>query len=325
LITAPVGQVFKGYLPSREVFVGQGLFQSCAILGGTIMPHTLYLGSGIVQARMRKFDQENGTYHETKAWDSERSTMLYRPTLSAIKSCMSFTVAELCITLFIVSIFVNSSILIVAASALTESADDIQGIYRLFVDTISQASGTVFALALLFSGVTAGIVTTMAGQLVCEGAFNWRMNTFLRRFIIRLVAIIPAIIVAASLGQEGLAAALIGTDVVRSVTLIVITLPLIWYTSCSKYMTVAQDDRRAVAVSDGCLIPCSPGSPGYIEAEAANHEADSRVCVSGNSLQGTVSMASSWPLRITGWIIWLIIAGVNVATLTFLGLGIDSD
>jgi metal iron transporter len=36
--------------------------------------------------------------------------------------------------------------------------------YQLFVDTIGQGAGTMFALALLFSGISAGIVATMAGQ-----------------------------------------------------------------------------------------------------------------------------------------------------------------
>jgi metal iron transporter len=185
LITSPVGQVFKGFLPSRQVFVGQGyvsspmpsqpflliipnsLYQSCAILGGTLMPHTIYLGSGLVQARMRDWDMANNqNVHEVKASESKFAVMLYKPTLSAIKSCMSMTIAELCITLFIVSIFVNSAILIVAAASLSEAASDadLPGMYNLFVQTIGQGAGTMFALALLFSGISAGIVATMAGQ-----------------------------------------------------------------------------------------------------------------------------------------------------------------
>jgi metal iron transporter len=175
LITSPVGQVFKGFLPSRQVFVGQGyvsspmpsqpflliipnsLYQSCAILGGTLMPHTIYLGSGLVQARMRDWDMANNqNVHEVKASESK----------FAVKSCMSMTIAELCITLFIVSIFVNSAILIVAAASLSEAASDadLPGMYNLFVQTIGQGAGTMFALALLFSGISAGIVATMAGQ-----------------------------------------------------------------------------------------------------------------------------------------------------------------
>jgi len=130
------------------------------------MPHTVYLGSGLVQARMRIFDQENEKYHEAKASNSKFAIMLYRPTLSAIRSCMNYTIAELCIILFIVAVFVNSAILIVAGSSLSEAAGnaDLPGMYQLFVSTLGQTSGTIFALALLFSGVSAGIVATMAGQ-----------------------------------------------------------------------------------------------------------------------------------------------------------------
>jgi len=53
------------------------------------MPHTLYLGSGLVQARMREFDRDQNTLHEVKASDSKFAISLYRPTLSTIKACMS--------------------------------------------------------------------------------------------------------------------------------------------------------------------------------------------------------------------------------------------
>lgn len=43
------------------------------------------------------------------------------------------------------------------------------------------------------------------------------------------------------------------------------------------------------------------------------------------SEQGTISLANSWATAITGWFVWFIIAAMNVATLTFLGLGIGGD
>jgi metal iron transporter len=121
---------------------------------------------------------------------------------------MSYTIAELCITLFIVSIFVNSAVLIVAAASFTPDASntDLPGMYQLFVDTVSQASGTMFALSLLFSGISARIVARMAGQLICEGAMNWRMSLFLRQLFTRSVSIVPDIIIAGAEGQQGLAA-----------------------------------------------------------------------------------------------------------------------
>ena len=54
-----VGEVFRGYLPSKALVQGQGLYQACGILGATVMPHSLYLGSGLIQARLREFDKLN--------------------------------------------------------------------------------------------------------------------------------------------------------------------------------------------------------------------------------------------------------------------------
>lgn len=64
--------------------------------------------------------------------------------------------------------FVNSAILIVAAAALggrEEAKDaDLKDVYTLFVDSIGRGAGTMFAVGLLFSGVSAGVVATMGGQ-----------------------------------------------------------------------------------------------------------------------------------------------------------------
>jgi metal iron transporter len=341
-ISADVGQVFKGYLPSREIFVSSGsvlppsyipasfplnhlhsnystpltinsLYQSCALLGGTLMPHTIYLGSGLVQARMRDIDRLHNRLHEVRASDSKYAIQLYRPTLSTIKSCMSYTIAELCITLFIIAIFVNSAVLIIAGAAFTDPDDsdaDLPGLYQIFVNTIGQASGTVFALSLLFSGVSAGIVATMAGQMICEGAMNWRMSPFLRRFLTRTISIIPAIVIAGAEGQAGLAAALNGCNVVLSVALIFLTFPLLWFTSQNKYMRVRIDDNQEpVGVVDGILT----------------YQTERAIWASGGDVEGTISLANNKATTIVGWIIWFIVAAMNVATLTFLGLGLGGD
>jgi metal iron transporter len=276
------------------------------------MPHTIYLGSGLVQARMRELDRIDGHLHEVKASDSKFAISLYRPTLSTIKACMSYTIAELCIVLFIVAVFVNSAVLIVAGAAFTpeDSDADLPGLYQLFNDTIGNGTGTIFALSLLFSGVSAGIVATMAGQMICEGAMNWRMSPFLRRIVTRVVSIIPAMIIAAAEGQSGLAAALNGCNVVLSLALIFLTFPLIWFTSRHKYMTVRIDDSAdPVGVVDGILT--------YNTERALWNE--------GHYSEGTISMANNWTTTIVGFVIWFIIAAMNVATLTFLGLGIDIE
>ncbi|CAD6442065.1 1eda123d-e63a-4fd1-8a5f-5a04cbdb2bec [Sclerotinia trifoliorum] len=313
-ITAPANQVFKGLLPSKTIFVGQGLFQSCAILGGNIMPHTIYLGSGLVQARMREFDHKNEKYHEARTSNSKSATMLYRPTLSAIKSCMSSTIAELCITLFIVANFVNSAILIVAAASLSEENQnaDLPGMYQLFVDTIGQAAGTIFAVGLLFSGISAGIVATMAGQLICEGAMDWRLSPFVRRLVTRCISIVPAVVIAAAAGQRGLAKALVVGNVVLSVSLIFVTAPLVWYTSAERFMRVGVEDGDGVAGMGSGIVG------------ARLRDADAREDGRGDG-GATVSLANGWAVTSMGWLLWFVVAGMNVALLTFLGLGIGGD
>jgi metal iron transporter len=271
------------------------------------MPHTLYLGSGLVQARLRDFDVKNSSYHEAMTTKTSVGIKLYRPSLSAINSCMKYSIAELCITLFIVAIFVNSAILIIAAASLSEAADDADlfGMYNLFVSSISQAAGTMFALALLFSGISAGIVATLAGQLVAEGAINWKIRPFYRRLATRSIAIIPGIVIAGAEGRNGLAAALNGCNVVLSVALIFLTFPLIWYTSFDKYMRVETE-----------------GGASTLTVETLEVGQDAERVETRNP---TVSMKNNIYTAIGGWIIWLIIAAMNIATLAFLGLGIGGD
>lgn len=36
MVSAPAGEVFKGFLPSRDIFVSEGLYDSCALLGGSM-------------------------------------------------------------------------------------------------------------------------------------------------------------------------------------------------------------------------------------------------------------------------------------------------
>lgn len=276
------------------------------------MPHTLYLGSGLVQPRMRDIDRLHNRLHEVRASESKFAIELYKPTLSTIKSCMSYTIAELCITLFIVAIFVNSAVLIVAGASFTPDASnaDLPGLYRIFVNTIGQASGRIFALSLLFSGVSAGIVCTMAGQMICEGAMDWRVSPFLRRLLTRCISVIPAIVIAGSEGQEGFAAALNGCNVVLSIALIFLTFPLLWFTSLNRYMRVKIDDQsEPVGVIDGILT----------------YQTERAIWASGGGVEGAISLANNRATAVAGWVIWVIIAAMNVATITFLGLGLGGD
>jgi metal iron transporter len=282
------------------------LFQSSAIVGGNLMPHALYVGSSLVHARLREFDIKEELYPDT---DGESMTSLaWRPSYRAIKATLGYTFVELCITIFVIAVFVNTAILVVAASRLPESAGDadLYGMYSLFQTNISQAAATIFAIGLLFSGTSAGVVATVAGQLVMEGAIIIRINPFVRRLVTRLIAIIPAMIVAAAVGKQGLGTALNACNVVLSIGLIFLVAPIVWYTSKAKYMTVVVSDR-----------------PQLRSLRRSSQE--SRRDAEGDDGECRVNLANGWFTIFWAVIAWLLVVILNVAAIVLLALGKSED
>ena len=61
----------------------------------------------------------------------------------------------------------------------------------------------MFALALLASGQNSTLTGTMAGQIVMEGFLDLRLRPWVRRLLTRMVAIVPAVIVAVVVWRAG--------------------------------------------------------------------------------------------------------------------------
>jgi metal iron transporter len=324
------------------------IYQACGILGATVMPHSLYLGSGIVQPRLFDYDLKHG---HVASRPSETSTKtIYQPSLSAIKFCLNYSIAELAIALFTFALFVNSAILIVAGASLYgipgANEASLFSIYDLLATSIAPAAGTIFALALLLSGISAGIVCTIAGQMVSEGALNWTIAPWLRRLITRSISITPSIIIAAAVGKNGLTAALNGSQVALSIALPFISAPVIYFTCRNKYMTVQAGRPTMTGVGDD--------SDDEIEVVTVVVEANSAA---GNVAEGTTLFSTATPPPDSGdalntvtsrnsqtpengqiedegikfrnhWIsivfaiaVWLLITVMNVANLVLLGFG----
>ncbi|KIX97345.1 uncharacterized protein Z520_06797 [Fonsecaea multimorphosa CBS 102226] len=276
------GEVFKGYLPSSAVVKGNGVYLSCGIIGATVMPHSIFLGSGVVQPRLKQFDRQNG--HIAAAEESDSEEEKYVPSIYAIRACLKYSIVELASSLFTFALFVNSAILIVSGSSLypqtAATQADLFGIHDLLSKNLSKAAGTIFALALLLSGTSAGIVCTMAGQMVSEGMLHWTVKPWVRRLITRSISIIPSIIIAAAVGKDGLNSALTASQVCLSVILPFVTAPLLWFTCRSQIMTVRTD-----------------------------------------SSWESVNMRNGWIVTILATIIWLVLVVMNVALLVLVGLG----
>jgi metal iron transporter len=270
------------------------------------MPHSLYLGSGIVQSRLQEYDIKVGNV-SASAQSTNSEKQPYHPSLGAINFCLKYSIAELAISLFTFALFVNSAILIVSGASLSSNnsaaSADLFGVYDLLSSSIAPAAGTVFALALLLSGVSAGIVCTIAGQMVSEGALNWSLAPWLRRLVTRSISITPSIIIAGAVGREGLSAALNGSQVALSVVLPFVSAPLIYFTCRNKYMTVRNPESGDVDEGD---------------EEVVDGDLDSVV---DRPRQSGVKMRNHWVVATLAVIIWLVITIMNVADLVLLGKG----
>lgn len=269
------------------------------------MPHSLYLGSGIVQSRLQDYDIKAGLLPPTSDGSEKQP---YHPSLPAINFCLSYSIAELSISLFTFALFVNSAILIVAGSSLSSNSSaanaSLFSIYALLSSSLSPAAGTIFALALLLSGVSAGIICTIAGQMVSEGALNWSVTPWVRRLVTRSISITPSIIVAGAVGKEGLTAALNGSQVALSIVLPFVSAPLIYFTCRNKYMTVRTTGARHGSSLEG-------------------DEDEGMEVVMENGLQNSdgIKMRNHWVTAVLGVVIWLVMAAMNIANLVLLGTG----
>jgi len=202
--------VMEGFVPSGVIFSADGIFASLGILGATIMPHAIFLGSHLSLPRVREFDRQ---YHPERIEKDDHGTEFHwEPSISAIRATLSYSITELVISLSTVAMFVNSAILIVAGTALygsnTAQDGDLFSISDVLSTTLAPVAGTLFALALLFSGQSSSIIATIVGQIISEGFINWTVKPWIRRGITRLIALIPCVIVASAIGKSGLSMAL---------------------------------------------------------------------------------------------------------------------
>lgn len=291
------GEVFKGYLPSSAVVEGDGVYLSCGILGATVMPHSLYLGSGMVQSRLRHFDLKAGNVTADESTERRNggnsNKESYRPSLAAIRGCLTHSTVEVALSLFTFALFVNSAILIVSGASLSSNSAatsaDLFDIHDLLSKTLAPAAGTIFALALLLSGTSAGIVCTIAGQMLSEGALNWTIAPWMRRLITRSISITPSIIIAGAVGRDGVSAALQGTQVALSVALPFVSAPLIYFTCRKQYMIV--------------------GGSGPQDEDELRPAPD------------RVQMKNHWVVSIFAVLVWLVIVVMNIALLVLVGMG----
>ena len=166
------------------------LYLALGIIGATVMPHNLYLHSGIVQTR---------AYRRARVPEKREAI-----TLATIDSTIALMFA----------LSINASILILAASTFHQTGQtnvaELGEVHTFLAPLLGSAMApTLFAIALLCCGLNSTVTATLAGQIVMEGFLDIRLPPWARRLVTRGIAIVPAAIVTIWYGEAGTAKLLI--------------------------------------------------------------------------------------------------------------------
>jgi manganese transport protein len=145
---------------------------AAGIIGATIMPHTLYLHSGLTQNRTPARN------------DRERRGLL------------RFSNKEVVIALGFAGL-VNLAMVMMSASVFGKSAAgiaDISVAYHALVPALGIGAAGVFLVALIASGISSSVIGTMAGQVIMQGFVGFSIPIWARR----VITMAPAFVIALS-------------------------------------------------------------------------------------------------------------------------------
>ena len=229
LIIAPVdwrAAALHSVLPSLPG--ADALTVAVGIVGATIMPHAVYLHSGLTQNRVRA------------------------DTDVAKRRLLRFSNREVVVALALAGL-VNMAMLIMAAAAFHNGHSDvaeIESAYKTLTPLLGSAAAFVFLVSLIASGISSSVVGTMAGQMIMQGFVGFRIPILARR----LVTMAPAFVVVA-LGVNA-TQALILSQVVLSFALPVPLIALLHFTRRQDVMGAFVNGRwtDAAAIVATCLV-----------------------------------------------------------------------
>jgi manganese transport protein len=217
LAAPPVREVLGGFIPSASVVTDPAaLYIAIGIIGATVMPHNLYLHSSIVQTR--DYPRDDAGKRMAIRWAVTDSTIA-----------------------LMLALFINAAILIMAATVFHRAGrtdvQEIEQAYALLSPMLGIGiASTLFAVALLASGVNSTVTATLAGQIVMEGFLRLRMPTWARRLVTRGIAIVPVVVITALYGSDGTARLLVFSQVLLSMQLPFAVVPLVRFVTDRRKM-----------------------------------------------------------------------------------------
>jgi manganese transport protein len=206
------GAVIRGFAPTTNIVTNPDmLYLAIGIIGATVMPHNLFLHSGVVQTRR---------YGESV---EERREAIKLATVDSTAALMF-------------ALLINASILILAAATFNKTGQtdvaELGEVHKLIAPLLgSGMAPTLFAIALLCCGLNSTVTATLAGQIVMEGFLDIRLPPWARRLLTRAIAIIPAAGVTIWYGEAGTAKLLILSQVILGLALPFAIVPLVMFTA----------------------------------------------------------------------------------------------
>ncbi len=219
-----IAGILGGYIPQTDIVTNHSmLYLSLGIVGATVMPHDLYLGSSISQ---------------TRQLDRSKPTDIAR--------AIRFSTIDSNLQLFIAFI-VNSLLLILGAALFFGTNSSLGHFVDLFnALSNSQIVGAIaspmlsmlFAVALLASGQSSTITGTLAGQIIMEGFIRLRIPLWAQRLVTRLLSVTPVLIFAIIYhsNEAKIEDLLTFSQVFLSIALPFAVIPLVMFTSSKKIM-----------------------------------------------------------------------------------------
>lgn len=190
------------------------------IVGATIMPHVVYLHSGLTQGRI-------------VPRNPKEALRIHR--YGVVDVVIAMTLAGL----------INMAMLYMAAAVFhTTGHSNIASIstaYRTLTPLLGGAAASVFLISLLASGLSSSAVGTMAGQVIMQGFVGFTIPIWLRR----LITMAPTVVIVA-LGIDP-TQTLVLSQVVLSLVLPVPLMALTKFTNLQDVMGGLLVNRRYVA------------------------------------------------------------------------------
>ena len=208
LVVSPVslGGLAEGLVPRFQG--AETVLLAASMLGATVMPHAIYLHSGLARDR------------HGASRDAGRVRLLLRATRWDV------------VIALVIAGTVNIAMLLLAAASLRGVAgtDTIQGAHTAIVAALGPVIGVIFGIGLLASGLASTSVGCYAGSTIMAGLLHLRVPLLIRR----VVTLIPALIIL-GIGFDP-TRALVLSQVLLSLGIPFALIPLVRYTQDNRLM-----------------------------------------------------------------------------------------